>query len=173
MSAPFRPVNVAASGGAIWVCGADEMILSSRDGGGAWETKHEKRDGEVLLNISFVNGEVGHAAGTDDLLLSTDDGGESWKKHTAPGSVRTFSFADSANGIAVLSNGPQPSRGSLDRVTVIEGVAKITQDGGDHWEEVTGLDSDELRPFANKSCSVFFGSSFMGVLFFGSMKSIR
>jgi len=116
----------------------------------------------VLLNISFVNGEVGHAAGTDDLLLSTDDGGQSWKKHTAPGSVRTFS-----------SNGPQPSRGSLDRVTVIEGIAKITQDGGDHWEEVTGLDSDELRPFANKSCSVFFGSSFMGVLFFGSMKSIQ
>ncbi|MGA7629289.1 MAG: YCF48-related protein [Terriglobales bacterium] len=149
MSPPFRPVNVAASGGAIWVCGADEMILSSRDGGGTWETKHEKRDGEVLLNISFVNGEVGHAAGTDGLLLSTDDGGQSWKKHTAPGSVRAFSFADSTNGIAVLSNGsPQPSRGSLDQARVIDGVAKITQDGGDHWEDVTALDSDELRPFA-------------------------
>lgn len=34
MSPPFRPVNVAASGGAIWVCGADEMILSSREVGG-------------------------------------------------------------------------------------------------------------------------------------------
>jgi photosystem II stability/assembly factor-like uncharacterized protein len=127
--------------------GRNDLELQRR--WGTWETKHEKRDGEVLLNISFVNGEVGHAAGTDGLLLSTDDGGQSWKKHTAPGSVRTFSFADSTNGIAVLSNGsPQPSRGSLDQVTVIDGVAKTTHDGGDHWEEPTALDSDELRPFA-------------------------
>ena|SRR6266566_265082 len=58
----FRPVNVAAQGRTIWVCGADEMILTSRDGGATWETKHQNHDGEVLLNISFVDEKTGCAA---------------------------------------------------------------------------------------------------------------
>jgi photosystem II stability/assembly factor-like uncharacterized protein len=46
ISTPFRPFNITAQGGNIWVCGADEMILSSTDGGGIWATKHQSRDGE-------------------------------------------------------------------------------------------------------------------------------
>jgi hypothetical protein len=73
VSSPFRPVNIAAQGATIWVCGVDEMILSSSDGGATWETKHQNLNGEVLLDISFVNEKIGHAAGTGGLLLSTDD----------------------------------------------------------------------------------------------------
>lgn len=69
---PFRPVNIAAQGATIWVCGVDEMILRSSDGGATWETKHQNLNGEVLLDISFVNEKIGHAAGTGGLLLSTD-----------------------------------------------------------------------------------------------------
>ncbi len=94
------------------MCGADEMILTSRDGGATWETKHQNRDGEVLLNISFVDEKTGCAAGTGGLLLSTVDEGQTWKSHQVPESVRNFSFADPANGIAVVSSSAhQPKDG--------------------------------------------------------------
>src|ERR1700751_5188781 len=86
MPVPFRPVNVTAIGGVLFVCGADEMILSSKDNM-TWETKHQNSDGEVLLTISFVDEKVGYAAGTGGVLLSTVDGGQSWKTHHAPDSI--------------------------------------------------------------------------------------
>src|SRR5690349_3971527 len=67
----FRPVEITAQGNALWVCGADEMILSSKDGGTTWETEHQKRNGEILLDIFFVNEKIGFAGGTGGLLLST------------------------------------------------------------------------------------------------------
>src|SRR5579863_1063451 len=90
VASPFRPVNITAQSGILWVCGVDEMILSSRDGGVTWETKHQNPDGEVLLDISFLNEKVGHAAGTGGLLLSTDDGGQTWKPHVTSGIMRAF-----------------------------------------------------------------------------------
>jgi photosystem II stability/assembly factor-like uncharacterized protein len=92
VASPFRPVNITAQGATIWVCGMDEMILSSKHGGTTWETKHQNPDGEILVDISFVNEKVGHAAGTGGLLLSTDDGGQTWKSRVAPGAVRAFSI---------------------------------------------------------------------------------
>jgi photosystem II stability/assembly factor-like uncharacterized protein len=148
VASPLRPVNVTAQGATIWVCGVDEAILSSKDGGTTWETKHQNIDGEVLSNISFVNENVGHAAGTGGLLLSTDDGGQTWKSHVAPGSVRAFSFADAKNGIAVVGEGRARSGvSSSDQAVPIEGNVKITHDGGEHWEDITVIDSEELRPF--------------------------
>lgn len=149
VASPLRPVNVTAQGATIWVCGVNEMISSSKDGGATWETKHQNLDGEVLLDISFVNEKVGHAAGTGGLLLSTDDSGQTWKSHVAPGSVRAFSFADSINGIAVVGEGRPNSRvSSSDQAVPIEGTVKITHDGGEHWEDIDATRSEELRPFA-------------------------
>jgi photosystem II stability/assembly factor-like uncharacterized protein len=148
VSSPFRPVNIAAQGATIWVCGVDETILNSNDGGATWETKHQNLNGEVLLDISFVNEKIGHAAGTGGLLLSTDDGGQIWKSHVAPGAVRAFSFADAINGIAIVSDGhPSPRVSSFDQVTPIEGTVKVTRDGGEHWEDIAAISLEELRPF--------------------------
>ena len=90
VSAPFRPVNVAAEEGTLWICGADEMILRSKDGGKTWETKHLNPDGEVLLNISFIDENTGNAAGTGGLILSTIDGGHTWTSHHVRATVRSF-----------------------------------------------------------------------------------
>jgi len=125
------------------------MILSSKDGGVTWETKHQNPDGEVLLDISFLNEKVGHAAGTGGLLLSTDDGGQTWKSHVASGTLRAFSFADAMNGIAVAGEGhASPSVSSSDQATPIEGAVKVTHDGGEHWEDIAAVSSEELRPFS-------------------------
>jgi photosystem II stability/assembly factor-like uncharacterized protein len=149
VSSPFRPVNITAQGATIWVCGVDEMILSSKDGGVTWQTKHQNLNGEVLLDISFVNEKVGHAAGTGGLLLSTYDGGQTWKSHVAPGAVHAFSFADAINGIAVVDEGlPSPRLLSPDQAVPIDGTVKITHDGGEHWEDIAAINSEELRPFS-------------------------
>jgi photosystem II stability/assembly factor-like uncharacterized protein len=148
MPVPFRPVNVTAIGGVLFVCGADEMILSSKDNGMTWETKHQTSDGEVLLTISFVDEKVGYVTGTGGLLLSTVDGGQSWKTHHAPDSIRSFSFADASNGIAVFSDSAHPPKTELPPgTTSVDGSVKITHDGGDHWDDMAALNSNELRPF--------------------------
>jgi photosystem II stability/assembly factor-like uncharacterized protein len=147
VASPFRPVNTTAQGTTIWVCGVGEMILSSKDGGATWETKDQNVDGEVLLDISFVNEKVGHSAGTGGLLLSTEDGGQTWKSHVAPRAVHAFSFADATNGIAVIGEGQaSPGVSSSDQALPNEGTVKITRDGGEHWEDVAALNSEELRP---------------------------
>lgn len=147
-STPFPATNITAVGNVFWICGANEMVASSADGGRTWELRHSKRDGKVLLNIAFVNEKVGHAAGKDGILLSTTDGGRTWKSHNARADVDAFSFADANNGIAILgaepdivtyvpsSSGPSPSSGAV----------KLTHDGGDSWQDVA-LDSEEMRPF--------------------------
>ncbi len=145
VSTPFRPLNVAAMGATIWVCGADEMIVGSTDGGLTWEVKHKNRDGEVLLNIAFVNDKIGHAAGTGGLLLSTADGGQTWKNHTLSATVHSFSFADAMNGIAIMSPLARPfSRDQSQSPPIV----RITHDGGDHWEDVPTGD-EALRPFSD------------------------
>ncbi len=151
VSTPFPAANITAIGDIFWVCGADEMIASSSDGGSTWKLSHQKRDGAVLLHIAFVNEKVGHAAGRPGLLLSTTDGGKTWNAHNVGDDVLAFSFSDAENGIAVM--GPeadvnrfaQPGWGSF--TTVMDGAVRMTHDGGEHWEEIPALSSEELRPF--------------------------
>jgi photosystem II stability/assembly factor-like uncharacterized protein len=128
----FRPLGITAVGDRFWVCGADEMILTSGDKGITWETRHQNRDGEVLTRIAFVDEKVGHAVGTGGLVLGTTDGGLTWKANNVSGAIRDFSFGDAANGIAVM--------GQSDEV-------RLTHDGGEHWEEIPALLSGDLRPF--------------------------
>jgi photosystem II stability/assembly factor-like uncharacterized protein len=145
----FRPVNLTAQGTTIWVCGVDETISSSKDGGTTWETKHQNLDGEILFDIAFVNDEVGHAAGTGGILLATDDGGQTWKRHVVPGALRLFSFANAMNGIAVVADPTANLKiSSSDQARPVEGVVKLTKNGGESWEDVSALNSGELRPFA-------------------------
>jgi len=150
VSTPFPAANITAQGNVLWVCGANEMIASSSDGGQTWKLRHSRPDGKILLNIAFVDEKVGHAAGKDGVLLSTTDGGRTWKTHNSGDDVDAFSFADANNGIAVLGGDPDivtyiPSWGGP---TPSDGAVKLTHDGGDHWEEVTALTSDELKSFS-------------------------
>jgi len=151
VSTPFRPFNVTAAGTTLWVCGTDEMVESSSDGGLTWELRHQNRGGELLLNIAFIDEKVGHAAGTGGLLLSTIDGGQTWKSYRLNDTVRSFSFADEGNGLAVVSDHvSQPTDGPATQVqgtAAIDGTVKITHDGGEHWEDIEALKSSELRVY--------------------------
>jgi hypothetical protein len=132
MSLPFRPFNIAASNDSMWLCGLDETIAVSADGGATWQIRHQKPNGEVLLKIAFVDGMVAHAAGTGGLLLSTADGGKTWSSHRANATIRDFSFADSKSGIADVN-----------------GVVKLTTDGGDHWQDANLGSDEKLKTYSD------------------------
>jgi hypothetical protein len=149
VSTPSPAVDVTAVGNVFWICGADEMIASSSDGGNTWQTKHHTPNGKILLHIAFVNERVGHAAGKGGMLLSTTDGGKDWKVHNAGDDVLDFSFADANNGIALI--GPEGDFNRFTRPgwgwTIMEGTVRLTHDGGERWEEIPALMTSELAPF--------------------------
>ena len=149
---PFPAADITAVGSVFWVCGANAMIASSSDGGSTWNLRHQTHDGKVLLHIAFVNEKVGNAAGKAGLLLSTRDGGKTWKEHNAGSDVLAFSFADAKNGIAVIGpegdvnrfaqpgywNGPLPE----------DAIVKLTHDGGERWEGIPALSSEEFKSYS-------------------------
>jgi photosystem II stability/assembly factor-like uncharacterized protein len=116
----FRPTAITASGSTFWVCGADEMIAKSADGGTTWKVAHERADGDLLMAIYVPNETIGFAAGTNGSFLSTGDGGQTWKAWTAdPQTSLEISFADDKHGLRRTDSG-----------------AAITSDGGLHWDPV-------------------------------------
>jgi hypothetical protein len=144
-------MNIATVRSAFWLCGPDEEIASSSDGGTTWELRHRNSGGNKLLSISFLNEKIGYAGGEGGMLLSTSDGGKTWVAyHAGLGTVQAFSFADSSHGIAVLTDHTgKPEIGILSEVQGIpflESNVKLTRNGGQNWEDVTALKTDdELR----------------------------
>ncbi len=124
---PSRPINIAASGSNLWVCGVDEMISKSSDAGQTWQIEHLKSEGSILLDIGFANDNVGYATGTDGALLLTADGGSTWR--AMPAGTETIykaAFADERSGLMQTTS-------SL----------KFTGDGGTTWTDIGILKSDK------------------------------
>jgi len=152
-SLPFHASDITAVGDSFWVCGDGEGIAHSTDGGATWALSHKDPNGRPLSEISFANEKVGHAVGDDGLLLATEDGGRTWEARNGGGKIRHFSFVDSRDGIIVTSDKVlEPMNAMLDEVqgvAAVEGVVKLTHDGGLHWEEAEALRSDAaLHPFS-------------------------
>jgi photosystem II stability/assembly factor-like uncharacterized protein len=149
----LKPTNITAVRRTFWVCGAEETIASSSDGGASWQVRHSKPGGKTLLNISFIDETTGHAGGEGGLLLSTVDGGKTWGSHElGPATVQAFSFADADHGIAILSDRRgSMGMGMLDEVQgvpFLDSHVLLTHDGGQHWEEAVSLkNNEELRPY--------------------------
>lgn len=148
---PSPAADIIAVGNTFWICGADEMIASSSDGGATWTIHHQVTGGKILLHIAFVNDKVGHAAGKGGLFLSTVDGGNNWVAHNAGDDVWTFSFSDANNGVAVIGGDVDINRSALfvgwGDVTPMDSPVKLTHDGGEHWEDIPALKSGEFAAY--------------------------
>jgi hypothetical protein len=148
---PSPAADIVAVGNVFWVCGAEEMIASSSDGGVTWTVHHQTPGGKTLLHIEFVNDRIAHAAGRGGVVLATVDGGQTWTAHNAGADVHAFSFGDERNGIAVIGGDAgynrifQPGPGHWH--PLMSAPVKVTHDGGDHWEDIPALGSPELSPF--------------------------
>jgi hypothetical protein len=129
-----RPMNIAENRGTLWVCGADELVANSGDGGKTWSVNHVTRGGGVLLNIGFANEKFGYAAGTGGAFIVTKDGGVTWERIKAPAQViYAASFSDQNHGLI------QTPRTIL-----------TTADGGETWEPVKAdFTSSDLKGFSH------------------------
>lgn len=146
---PARPLFIASNADTLWVCGIDELIASSPDGGKTWQVKHKKSDGEVLLRIGFVGEKTVYAAGTNGLLLWTKDAGETWTSMKAGSeSILDISFGDDQHGIRHT------------RSTV-----ETTRDGGATWNPIPDLQTnEELEKFKIVSGVAALGSDHAAIL---------
>jgi Gram-negative bacterial TonB protein C-terminal len=119
----FRPIKILSANGALWVAGTDESIATSQDGGRTWELKHNNKDGEVLVDLGWLNAKTGYASGTRGLFLWTTDGGITWTPRVgATGTTFQVSFGDEKRGIRKTDS-----------------TAEFTADGGAHWNEIPAL----------------------------------
>src|SRR5262252_8741293 len=75
---PARALNITENSGSLWVCGADELIAVSADGGKTWTTKHNVANGKLLLSLGFAD-KFGYAVGAGGAILITNDGGDTWE----------------------------------------------------------------------------------------------
>jgi len=125
-SLPFRPTNLTYKADALWVCGADEMIAKSDDGGKSWQVKHQKPNGELLLKIAFAGEMFGFVSGSHGAFLRTSNGGETWTSNmVGTSTVKNISFADDRHGMRQVGLN-----------------VEMTDDGGAHWTSVAGFDTN-------------------------------
>ena len=130
------------------MCGVDEGIASSSDGGGHWQIKHLTPDGNLLLSIGFVNEKFGYAAGTNGLILTSEDGGETWTAQSGPDkTVLQISYSDSQHGLIRTPDALQ-----------------FTVNGGKTWSQVTAADTNVLKTFPYTFSLVAVDSDHMAVM---------
>lgn len=133
---PDMPLGFVSHAGVFWVCGANEMIASSSDGGRNWTLRHEKPGGELLFTLAFGSKSI-QAFGSGGVRLLSNDGGASWREETtiprieiekvAVASDRVF-YAASGRNITWSSDGGQGWRLATltsDPEAVIVGVAAL------------------------------------------------
>lgn len=146
---PARALNIAESSGSLWVCGADELITVSADGGKTWTTKHNVRNGRLLLSVGFANKEFGYAIGTGGAILVTSDGGETWNPVSVPSQiVYEASFSDQKHGVI------QTARNIYSTV-----------DGGATWNPVQiDLTSEQLKRFTHVLTVVAADANHMAII---------
>ena len=124
---PARPIYITSNADTFWVCGTDEMIARSSDGGQTWQLRHLIVDGEVLLGVRFIDEKTAYASGTNGLILWTKDGGETWISSTVgTESIVDISFGDEQHGI-------RHSRSAVE----------ITSDAGATWLPISKPQTDQ------------------------------
>lgn len=131
---PFRAVSLVSDGNVLWVCGADEMLARSDDGGATWQVKHQKAGADVLLSVGILGDKTVYASGTNGDIVWSGDNGETWSTWRA-GTERIvdMAFADNLHGIRQTLSG-----------------AQTTNDGGKTWSAISVVSTDSaVSPFSN------------------------
>ncbi len=133
---PAMPLGIAEQGGTLWVCGDDEMIASSADGGRHWVLRHWQSSGEMLFSFAFRGGQGIEAFGTAGARVVSRDGGTRWKERPyrpARGLeqvelVGKAGYGASADAIATSENGGD--------TWTFAGIKAGGKSRSDHYREV-------------------------------------
>lgn len=125
-SVPTRSTltSVAVAGDRVWAAGHDTVILRSDDGGINWTLQNfEPERQQPILDLFFVDQDLGYAIGAYGLMLVTDDGGESWDD--------LYPSEDEwhLNALLQLEDGRLLIAGE-------KGISYLSEDGGENWEMI-------------------------------------
>jgi photosystem II stability/assembly factor-like uncharacterized protein len=133
-------------------CGYGVMDKTS-DGGQNYQPIDIK--GDFYTAMHFIDDDLGFACGYNGGIYKTTDCGDSWKKIYRTNFVgkrlhfNDITFSDVNNGIIVGNNG----------------IALITNNGGNNWQEVSSFTSENLLSvFANPDGSIWITAE-KGMLF--------
>jgi TonB family protein len=111
---PDMPLDVVEHAGALWVCGSNESIARSTDGGRHWELLARREHGQMLFSITFPDAGTIAAFGTEGMRMISRDGGANWtrsyvKPHRSLIQVEfatpTLAFAITDQGYAISHDG--------------------------------------------------------------------
>lgn len=95
----------------IWMCGIAGSIYHTNDGGNKWE---KLRNGNSLtlpkyklLDILFIDNQVGWAVGEDGVVIRTTDGGKKWSKYKdfTSSTLRSITLSPDGSLMVVGDNG--------------------------------------------------------------------
>jgi hypothetical protein len=84
----------------LFVLGDKSNIYRSVNGGTEWEKMQVQPLDLAILDISFVNMNLGYAGGTGGAIFTTTDGGRVWSHHSTVGNLwwSDINFIDSLTG---------------------------------------------------------------------------
>jgi photosystem II stability/assembly factor-like uncharacterized protein len=130
-------------GGAILVllvgaaCAAHPASALESTGDGGWVWQHGLGAGVDYTNVVFADAANGWAVGSEGRIMHTFDGGATWYKQRSgtEAFLIQVAFADARHGWAIGTITP-PFVG-----TPTGGAVLRTADGGDSWDQVSGLPS--------------------------------
>jgi photosystem II stability/assembly factor-like uncharacterized protein len=139
-----------ASGDTLWATGHDSMILKSVNNGQEWTQAYSsEKDKRPLMDVLFIDANVGYAVGAYGAFYETTDGGKTWAARKAisspskpparkAGKARAESFEDEPektdedrhlNSIIKLSDG---------RLLIVgeAGTMMVSADAGKSWSRL-------------------------------------
>ncbi len=107
-----------------WAVGHDAIILSTRDGGSAWEIQYLSKDQQdSFLDVLALDAQHAIAVGAYGLYVATADGGKTWTRRK---------LIDDDYHLNRLSRGPT---GTL-YLAGEHGTLLRSTDGGAHWTKL-------------------------------------
>lgn len=104
---PDMPLDVVEHHGALWVCGSNESIARSTDGGRHWQLLARREHGQMLFSITFPDASSIAAFGTEGMRMVSRDGGTTWARSYAKPlrSLMQVEFATPTLAFAVTDQG--------------------------------------------------------------------
>jgi len=107
---------------AIWIIIVFPLFAQSQ-----WTWQNPLPQGNSLLNLYFINQDIGYFVGTCGTIVKTADGGESWNLQESGTNLNLTSIHFYSNNIGFACGGNKYSDDSLS-------VILKTIDGGNNWQ---------------------------------------
>lgn len=146
--------------GSIVASGFDGVFLKSTNAGASWKGSYIRANNVApnILDMHFVDENIGYASHSYGLVTKTTDGGETW----AAVIPDTISVTVNHNGVFFLNENYGFTVGRL--ASNFDMINKTT-DGGSTWQQTTNIVSSTLRSiaFVNENTGIAVGEKLKSI----------